>query len=269
MKFQFADFRDAIAAGAGPNDPRCIVGSDDRFTLVYAPFSYVTRTARLAIVGQTPGPDQLALAYPVVRSKLAMGWSEDDILRVALDGAAFGGDMRDPLLKMLRHFGIGDLIGVADVADLWKPSHAHLLHATSVVPHAAFRKKSGKRFSDSDFQVILKSPAMQRCFETCFLPQLAELPSDCLFIGLGPLVHKALKWCVEHRHIKAGQLLGGLPHPSRASGNQVSFFLGEIAFDNLTDGNPVKKSAARLTRDYAEFLAKVAAWRAATIPSAA
>jgi hypothetical protein len=269
MKTRFSDFRDAIAAGTGPDDPRCVVASDARFTLIYAPFSYVTPTARLAIVGQTSGPSQLALAYPEVRSKLAMGRSENEIVRAALEMAAFGGRMREPLLRMLRHFGIGDLIGVPDVASLWisprgpsrEKSNAHLLHSTSIVPHAAFRRSTGERFSDNEFQTVLKSPLLRRCFEECFLPQLAELPSGCPVIGLGPLVYEGLKWCVERGHLKSGQLLGGLPHPSTASGKQVGFFLKEIPFEALSSVDRVHRSVARLRRDYDEFLANVEAWR--------
>ena len=259
MNIRFAEFRDAIAAGAKPlTDPRVRLASDGRYSLVYTPFELVTGTARLAIVGMTPGPEQLEPAYDLVRNGLAMGRPDAEILGAAHDKAAFDGSLRKPLVRMLKHFGIGHILGIRDENDLWKDD-ARLLHATSIIPHAAFKK--GAYFSGGDFNEVLKAPLLRNCFETCFLPTLAMLNPACRFLGLGPMVGEALAWCVKQGALRPEHRLGTLPHPSLRSGSQVSLFLKELRAADLKPKNPVRHWAARLERDYAEVAGNIAAWR--------
>lgn len=259
MNIRFPEFRSAIASGANPlTDPRVRMADDGRYSLVYTPFETITRTARLAIVGMTPGPEQLAPAYRIVRNGLAMGRAEYEILAAAHDEAAFDGNLRAPLVRMLKHFGIAKIIGIRDENGLWG-GDAALLHATSIIPHAAF--KNGAYYSGSKFQEVLKTPLLRTCFETCFVPTLAMMDPACRFIGLGPLVGQALTWCVDRGLLRPEQRLGTLPHPSRQSGSQVALFLKEVTAAELTPKNPVRNRAVRLERDYAEMAANVAYWR--------
>lgn len=261
MKTRFPEFRDAIAAGADPlTESRVRMATDGRYSLVYTPFETVTRTARLAIVGQTPGPEQLQPSYRIVRDAIAANKTEAEVLAAAHDKAAFDGNLRKPLLRMLRHFGFAQVLGIRDEADLWDGESA-LLHATSIIPHAAFKR--GKFFSGSEFSEVWKSPILRNCFETCFVPTLAMLDPACRFIGLGPLVSQALAWCVKQGLLRPEQRIGTLPHPSRHSGSQVAVFLKERTVAELKPKDPVRRGswAARLDQDYAEMAASVAAWR--------
>jgi hypothetical protein len=42
-----------------------------------------------------------------------------------------------------------------------------------------------------------------------------------LYIGLGPVVDKALKWCVSAGVLDERQILGYFPHASASSGSQL------------------------------------------------
>src|SRR5690606_16410753 len=103
---------------------------------------------------------------------------------------AFGSDtMRPNLVKMLRHFGFDNILGIDDVASLWG-SNAHLLHSTSVVPHAAFVQKRVKGAAKlapfaGDLDEVLRNALLRSCFETCFLPALQAISPDALYVGLG------------------------------------------------------------------------------------
>lgn len=240
------------AAGAASNDLN--LAREGRYTVRYTPFEYINTQARLCIVGITPGTTQLEEAYQTAKRHLERGDVTELILRETKKAAAFAGSMRTNLIKMLRHFQIGDLLGV-DESTLWG-SNAAVLHSTSVIPHAAF---TGTKMFAGSFEEILRSPLLSRCFEQDFLPELAQLTPKTRFIGLGPTALAALEWCVKHQHIEPKQLLGALPHPSGSSGSQIPYFLGEKTLGDLKPADPVRHRVKWLDQarvDLIESLAK-------------
>jgi hypothetical protein len=214
------------------------------------PFEHVNREARLVIVGITPGVNQLELAYAESQRLLRLGKGEREILETVKNIAAFGGNaMRPNLLHMLRHFDFAAVLGIDDESKLWGTA-AKLLHATSVVPHAAF--KNGKMFSGS-FDEIFRVTALRKSFEADFVASLSKLPSDTWYVALGKTPFDALVHCVELGIIKDRQLLGALAHPSRSSGSQVAVYLGEKSPDDLHPADPVRGRAVWLRDAYARM----------------
>lgn len=212
------------------------LGQDGRYLLHYIPFEYVNRSARLVIVGITPGNTQLELAYANAQELLRAGTSHDEILCEVKKVGAFGGaSMRPNLLKMLRHFRFDALLGIDDIAALWG-QNAHLLHSTSVVPHAAF--KAGARFNGS-FDEIMRVPLLKQCFMDCFVPSAAEMDPDAVFIALGPCPQAALEWCVGNGVLQRRQVLGAFCHPSSAGGSTTRYYLREVTRHELDARNPV------------------------------
>lgn len=232
--------------------------------LFYMPFSYVERSARLVIVGITPGSTQIRMAYEKVRELNQGGRSREEILRTVKAHAAFGGVMRQNLIRMLRHFGFAALLGVRDEADLWG-SASYLVHSTSVVSHAAF--KADKMFNGS-FREVLASPALRESFERDFLGELALLPAEAVFVGLGPTPLDALDHCVERGLLPRERVLGALAHPSAGAGTQVDVYLGERDPETLDPRDPVRGRVARLLENAARMRAAVAALggRGAAVP---
>ncbi|WP_431266895.1 hypothetical protein [Dankookia sp. P2] len=136
---------------------------------------------------------------------MALGASDAEVLRGVKSAAAFGGEaMRPNLLRMLRHFGMAEILGIEDEGELWG-SRAGLLQSTSVVPHAAF--KAGKMFGGS-FDEILRTRALRRCFEEDFVPTLARIPRDAFYVALGPTPLDALDWCAARSLVRKEQVLG-------------------------------------------------------------
>jgi hypothetical protein len=232
---------------ASAQSPETILTAANRDTLYYTPFEYVNGTAKLSIVGITPGPEQLRLSYRTVADLLKRGVSDDQILLEAKKHGAFGGpSMRPNLLKMMRHFGFAKILEIESEELLWGKK-AHLFHATSVVPHAAFR--DGKMFAGS-FSDVLASPVFRACFERDFVASLRVLPREALFIGLGPTPLAALDWCAQKGFIQAGQVLGAFAHPSSSGGSQVDVFLGLKSPTELKERDPVRRRLPFLLSAY-------------------
>lgn len=98
--FNLAKFRDAIAncrpsqfhKEAGPNSKLFIPEKSDNSVRAYsAPFDYVNTTAKLGLVGITPGREQLNKALFSCCTQLHLGRSDSELLQVAKHAASFGG----------------------------------------------------------------------------------------------------------------------------------------------------------------------------------
>lgn len=165
------------------------------------------------------------------------GLPNDEVLREVKKLAAFGGPaMRPNLERMIDALGIMALLGGGRACELWG-ERAQLLHATSVVPHAAFVK--GKPFAGS-FEEIQRVDVLRRCFERDFLPTLSHLRPDAYFIELGPTPAAALSFAARKGLIVRSRILGWLAHPSTSGGSQVSIYLGERKVGELSDRDPVR-----------------------------
>lgn len=250
-------FAAEIKSGTDPKKLRCIIDQDSTYKLVYMPFEHVNGHAKIAIVGITPGPNQMASAYAKTRQLLQAGQPRDVILQEAIKTGAFDGGMRTRLISVLHHFQVAKRLGVPSEADLWGKS-ADLLHSTSVIPHAVF--KGGKGFAGT-FAQIQKSAILRSCFEVCFVPTLTELAEDCYFLALGPTPLDALQWCAKQGVIDPKRILGACPHPSPAGGSRIDVFLGKVSGDDLDPSNPVRSSVATYHAWRKHLHASIEAWR--------
>lgn len=230
------------------------LGTESPYRLQYIPFEHVSHQARLVIVGITPGMNQLRLAYEAAQQGLNANWGDEKILEYIKKQGAFGGSaMRPNLLKMLRYFDFERLLSIGDVTSLWG-SNAHLLHTTSVVPHAAF--KAGRMFAGS-FGEVMRSGLLKKCFEESFIPTLAKLPKDAMYVGLGPCPLEALKWSADQGLINRDQVLGAFCHPSSSGGSMTRYYLRELGRDDLQPKDPVRSRCDWLDEAYRMMRANV------------
>ncbi len=206
-------FRDVLLrlGKAATGTPETLLSGSGRDEVFYIPFENVNPAARLVIVGITPGPNQIDAAYEVAQRLLNAGETDEVVLSEAKREGSFGkATMRPNLVRMLDAMGFQDLLGLASCDALWGEAFG-MLHATSVVPHAAFR--GGKPFAGS-FEDVLRSGALRRGFEDHFVPSLASLPRSALYVALGPTPLAALDWCAARGHLAPDQIMGALTHPS-------------------------------------------------------
>lgn len=235
---------------AAAQSPASIISKDDRFIVRYIPFEHVNEHARLVIVGITPGPNQLDLAYSEAQRLLCAGRPHGEVLGEVKRIAGFGGDtMRPNLLRMLRHFGFRDLLGISDEGELWG-ARTDLLHSTSVVPHATFRR-DGRPFAGS-FGEVQTSSTLRTSFEQDFVASLSKLRRDALFVGLGPTPLDALKWCAANGLLQKEQIVGAFAHPATTAGSQVAIYLRERWPEDLNPRDPVRHRSDWLISAYDE-----------------
>jgi hypothetical protein len=240
----------------GRHSPEFSLGKDGLYELRYIPFEHLNRDARLVIVGITPGPNQIELAYDTAQSLLMSGMRTEQILAEVKKAGSFGGQaMRPNLLRMLRHFPFNRLLGIEDVATLWS-ADARLLHSTSVVPHAVF--ESGKPFNGK-FDAILKSPLLKQCFLDSFVASIAQLRSDAIYVALGDTPKGALEWCVSQGYLRAQQVLGAFCHPSSSGGSATAYYLREKTLADLNEKDPVRHRTAVLDEYYCQMHASISA----------
>ena len=71
-----------------------VLGRAARLTVVYAPFDYISRSARVVLVGVTPGWTQMHSSYVEARSGIEEGQDTDAILRRVKRVAAISGSLR-------------------------------------------------------------------------------------------------------------------------------------------------------------------------------
>ena len=234
----------------GACKPEFKLGAERKYELFYVPFENINHDARLVLVGITPGPTQIEMAYDRVQKLLRLGMVHEQILADVKKIAAFGGPrMRPNLVKMLNHFGFGAFLGISDINSLWE-ENAYLLHATSVIPHAAFSNK--KPFCGS-FAEIMRSSLLKECFLDSFVESLSQINDEALYVALGPTPRAALEWCVENGHLNRGQVMGEFAHPSAAGGSRVPYYLREKSRASLTLRDPVLGSCEKLDSAYEEM----------------
>lgn len=243
------------SGGSAAERPEFKLGADGKYTLRYIPFEHVNKRARIVIVGITPGPNQVELAYESAKEMIKAGYPDEKTLVEIKKHGAFGSStMRPNLVKMLRHFGFDEILGIPDVNSLWG-SNAHLLHATSVVPHAAFTVKRVKGelkespFAGS-FKDVMGCGLFKECFEDCFLPSLKEIDKNAVYIGLGRCPEEALEYAVAEGYLSRNQVLGSFSHPSTSGGSSVSYYLREKSLEDLSSGDPVRRRTAWLDAAY-------------------
>ena len=203
------------------------MAGDHRHEIYYAPFDHITRTARVVLVGITPGRVQATAALDVARRELRIGRTNEDVLAKAKTVASFAGPMRRNLIDLLDHVGVATRLGIYSTADLWT-AQQHLVHFTSALRYPVFEQ--GKNFAGTG---IGSSRLLAAEVDRWFAAECLSLPS-ALYVPLGPAALWACERQVVAGALRATQILKGLPHPSGANAERVAYFLGRKARDLLS-----------------------------------
>ena len=103
----------------------------------FAPLEYVNSSARVAIIGITPGWTQTEIAYRTARDMLRTGAPLEEIEKRAKQAAAFAGSMRTNLLQMLDELGVPRRLGLDSASDLFGCGW-DLIHTTSILRYPVF-----------------------------------------------------------------------------------------------------------------------------------
>lgn len=191
-----------------------------KLEMYYAPHNeYVNRTAKVVIIGLTPGWSQMKMAFQVARSGLDQGLADAEISKIAKEAASFVGSMRSNLVFMLDQLELPQLLGIATSEELFQKQR-HLLHTTSLLRYPVFKDMQNYTGSTPN---LVNLPYL---WETAYLSIQEELEGleQALIIPLGKIVEVVLSRLVGEGKLTAQHCLWGFPHPSGANGHRHSQF---------------------------------------------
>jgi len=217
-----APLRDVLA------DEALLLARDGELSQRWAPFDHVPATARLAIVGITPGREQANNALRAFAEGLRKGQDTAAALRHAKLAGSFSGPMRANIVNMLDSIGLHARLGVTSCAALFDPA-AELVHFTSALRYPVF--VGGANYNGTPD--MLRTLSLRSTVET-FLAAEARLLPDALWLPLGPKPAAALEHLVAMGALRADRVLTGMPHPSGANAERISFFLGRKPREQLS-----------------------------------
>lgn len=253
---EFDRFADAIAAlpahfSSSVPLPECLKMAEDRhLSMYYAPFDHVQHTARIVVVGITPGRQQALEAIGVARRLIHDGADTISILSKAKATASFAGPMRQNLISLLDSVGLPHRLGIRSSAELWGPRN-DLVHFTSALRYPVFEEN--KNFGGSG---LVRSRFLLGQVDSWFASEVQEL-SGALFLPLGAASLSACGYLLGKGIMREEQVLRGLPHPSGANAERIAYFLGRKPKDLLS----AKTCAASIDTGRDLALQRVASWR--------
>jgi hypothetical protein len=202
-------------------DERLLIDERGAIKIYYAPFEYINRTARVVLVGITPGPTQMVNANNEARRALLSGKSSQDTMRAAKDTAAFSGEpMRGNLIKQLNHWGVERWLGLTDAAAMFSTDR-QLVQTTSLLRYPVF-------VNDKDYRGapdMIKHLLLKKHLLDYFVSEVTEL-DNAVFLGLGPMVQNILDRLVISGVIEKDRIIGGMLHPSGNNTYRLSYLAG-------------------------------------------
>lgn len=206
----------------------------------YAPFEYINPSARVVIVGITPGHTQMHNALREVRRQLDEGATEAVALKVAKATGAFSGAMRPNLTGLLDAVGIHKWLGISSCDKLFGTA-SDLVQTTSVLRNPVFLK--GENYNGTP--IMTRNHFLQQQLITYFAEDIAALP-NAVFVPLGDKVADALHFLSQKGLLDSERILDGLPHPSGANAERIAYFMGRKFRNELSvKANPDKLDEAR------------------------
>jgi hypothetical protein len=195
-----------------------VLHKDGALKVVWAPCDHINDSARIAIVGITPGWQQAQIAYTEAQKALKKGLSYSEACKRAKGQAAFAGTMRKNLISMLDDIGVGQALGITSTVELFGRSNREL-HSTSALRYPVFCNNKNYTGHIPD---PFKNDYLRSMTETLLTEELS-LVSSALVVPLG----KAANVCVKHAlsicHAEV-YLLDMFPHPSEANAHRIRQF---------------------------------------------
>jgi hypothetical protein len=199
--------------------PELLVESDDRFRVFYSPFDWFNPSARVIILGITPGWTQMELACRAARGAILSGAAPDEVCRSAKLHGSFAGPMRANLVKMLDDIGLHKALDLKSSADLFETAR-HLLHTASAIRYPVFK---GNRNYTGNGPRPAKSALLMKIARKVLVPELDSV-ANALIVPLGKSVEELLEVLGRESLVRHGRWLSGFPHPSGANGHRARLF---------------------------------------------
>lgn len=218
-----------------------LLSSEGGLQTFYAPFDHINASARVVLCGITPGLSQASRALEEARRQLRLGATVEQAKQAAKETASFAGAMRTNLIGMLDHIKLNTMLDIDSCADLFG-THRHLVHYTSALRYPVFL--DGQNYSGSPS--MLSRASLRHQVETHLAEEIRTLGPECIYVPLGPKVTEVFHHLQAQGLLRPEQVLDGLPHPSGANAERISYFLGNKPREKLSSKtNPVSIDEAK------------------------
>ncbi|MDA9794477.1 uracil-DNA glycosylase family protein [Candidatus Pelagibacter sp.] len=176
-----------------------LIEKDGNIEIYYAPFDYINSKAKIAIVGITPGLQQMTQSFQAIK--------DGKSLKEVKDLSSFKGSMRTTLIKYMDELKINKILKIKSCESLFDLDSKYL-HTTSLVKYPVFDK--GKNYSGAN---ILKKKILLEFIEENFLKELKILQNN-IIIPLGNTVSSTIDYLNTKHRLNLKCFLKGFPHPS-------------------------------------------------------
>ena len=248
MTSMLDQFRSAVLQDAPLSiNPQLQISESGALATYYAPFEHVNTSARVVLVGITPGLQQAHVALSELRAHLRAGRDDDEALRLAKETASFSGPMRNSLIEMLDSVGVHYALGLRNCADLFGDASG-LVHYTSALRNPVLA--GGQNYTGNP--TILRTPYLKSMADQWLADEVRQLP-NALWIPLGKEPTAVLRSFVDRGLFNGDRRLDGLPHPSGANAERIAYFLGRKRREQLS----AKTNAETLDAARSELVRKV------------
>lgn len=203
-------------------DPRLLMQASGAVKVYYAPFEDINPDAQIVLVGVTPGPTQMVNGNNEARRVLLAGESDAAAIEAAkLVGAFSGEPLRSNLIKQLNHWGFHTWLGLRDCAELFSTAR-HLLQTTALLRYPVF-------VNDRDYRGtpdMTRHPVLRQYLLEHFATEVRQLRA-AVFVGLGPVVQRALDHLGREGILDANRVSGGMLHPSGNCTYRINYLVGD------------------------------------------
>lgn len=230
-----------------------LIAKQDGLSVYYAPFEHINSVAKVAIIGLTPGRHQAMNAFAELQTSYDICGDWLGALTAAKKHASFSGPMRANLIRMLDSIRFNELMGITSCSKFFD-ENCNLAHFTSAVRNPVFNK--GANFSGTP--AIEKNTLLYPLAKKWLCEELRQL-KDAYLIPLGPKVESLLQKLIADQELPEMRILAGLPHPSGANAERISYFLGTKSRADLsskTNPDKIEISRRNLTTKIDAFIAE-------------
>lgn len=207
------DFLSQLPAGTLTREhllcEQTLLDKDGELSVYFIPFGYFPESARIALVGITPGFEQMRLAYEAARN-----YRGPDLYRFCGAAAGFGGPMRKLLIEMLDGIGIPEAMGLTNSADLFDAERQDVIRA-SVLNHPVF--VNGENYTGHR-PTLVRSEFLMGQVRDYFGRSIAKTP-NALLVPMGKAVESVFR-----KLQLPNPVLWGFPHPSPGNGHRAKQF---------------------------------------------
>jgi hypothetical protein len=222
-------------------------------TIVYAPFDYVEQNARLVVVGITPGRVQAENAISAAGRAINRGCTPAEAMREAKLAGSFSGPLRENLVAMLDHVGLHRAVRIGSCAELFRPAFRDV-HFTSALRYPVF--VDAKNYSGNPD--MLRTPLLREAVDLWLAAEARSL-SHAFWLPLGPKPQVALDYLADAGILAREKLLSGLPHPSGANAERISYVLERKPRSQLsvkTSPEPIDLAREKLRAQLADLVGR-------------